>query len=353
MIVLHVDSGHDARRTDPLIRLMRAMSSQGVEQHCVCAAGSALERRTRAEKMPVQGVPWTGGLALAARRTLGRHARAADLIHAHDEAALELAGIVARLCRRPLVATRVDPAAGPDRAWTRAARVIAVSRVVKGTLIDAEVPEERIHVIHPGVDVEGVRALDPATPGFRDRLAIEADRFVAGTIGPMTESENQRLIPRAAAYERRVIWAIVGDGPERPRIQAAIAAHGVSANVRLAGSPAEARPYLRDFDVFVAASHGDALGLRILDAMAMDVPVIGPDDAGPGEILLPVHLKTGASLYPPGDAAALAALVRRIRDDGRLRQLTIAAQRARIEDFRIERTAIETLKLYRTLAGAA
>jgi hypothetical protein len=55
--------------------------------------------------------------------------------------------------------------------------------------------------------------------------------------------------------------------------------------------------------------------------MSMDIPVIGPDESGPGEILLPVQLKTGASLYPPGDAAALAALVRRVQGDERLRAL--------------------------------
>jgi glycosyltransferase involved in cell wall biosynthesis len=353
MIVLHVDSGHDASRAEPLVRLMRAMSQRGVEQHCVCAAGSQLERRIAAEKMPVQGVPWSSGLALGARRTLGKHAKAADLIHAHDESALEMAGIVARLWRRPLVATCFEVASADDRGLSRASRIIAVSKNVMTSLIEADVPEDRIEVIHPGIDIDAVRALPRASPRFRDRLAIEADRFVAGTMGPMTELENQRLIARAAAIERRVIWAIVGDGPERTRIQAAIAAHGVAANVRLAGSPSDARPYIREFDVYVATAHEDPIGARILDAMALDVPVIAPDDAGPGEILLPVHLHTAASLYPPGDAAALAGLVRRVRDDERLRQMMIAAQRTRIEEYRIERTATETLRLYQELAEAA
>jgi phosphatidylinositol alpha 1,6-mannosyltransferase len=112
------------------------------------------------------------------------------------------------------------------------------------------------------------------------------------------------------------------------------------------------RPYLREFDVFVLAARQEPLALRVLDAMALDLPVIAPDEGAPGEVLEPVHGITGASLYPPGDAAALAALVRRVRDEPGLHERMRVAQRTRIEDFRVERMAESVLALYREVSGA-
>lgn len=354
MKVLHVDSGQDGGlHHAQLLLLMQQLAANGVEQTCVCAAGSPLARRLSQAKLPAEPVGWGGGLALAVRRRVLRHARTTDLIHCHDEPALEASAFGARMRRRPLIATRGRLESPHSNAWARVTRAVALSAAAREGLVAAGVPADRTVVVYPGFNLDEVRSLPPASPRFRERLAIEEDRFVVGTIGPMTEAENQRLIPRAAAYERRIMWVIVGDGPERQRIQSAIAAHGVMANVRIAGSPSDARPYLREFDLFVLAAEADPFAARLLDAMALDVPVIAPDSASPAEILRPVHAQTGASLYPPGDAPALAALVRRVQGDHALRDRMVAAQRARVEDFRIQRMAEATLALYRELAGAA
>jgi len=207
-------------------------------------------------------------------------------------------------------------------------------------------------VIPSGIDVDEVRTLPPALPGLRERLGIGSDAFVAGNVGALFDFKNQKLIPKAAAYERRVTWVIVGDGPERGTIESAIQAHGVKASVRMGGAPLDARPYIREFDAFVFTSRGEALGTSILDAMAVGVAVVAPDDAGPAEVLRPVHELTGTSLYPLDDAAALAAAVRRLRDEPGLRQRMIEAQRLRLDDFLIQRTAETTLALYHELAVA-
>jgi len=139
----------------------------------------------------------------------------------------------------------------------------------------------------------------------------------------------------------------VGEGPQRAVIQNAITAHGVGAHVQLPGNIADARRSLREFDVFVFTSQGEALGTSILDAMAAGVPVVAADDAGPAEILRPVHARTGANLYPPGDPDALAALVRRVRDEPTLAPLMASLQRERIVDYHIAKTAEGTLGVYR------
>jgi glycosyltransferase involved in cell wall biosynthesis len=354
MIVLHIDSGRElSPRHDQLRLLMRELDDAGVEQICVCPPGSPLLRLLAMHGLRTEPTPWKGRLAWTVRRSLSRFARTADVIHCHDEGALEIAASTARWRRRPLVVTRSDAHPVRPEGWNRVTAAIAVSEAVRQATVSERMPADRVRVIRPAIDLDAVRLLAPASPSFRERLAIEADRFVAGTIGVMLEQENQKLLARAAASERRVIWVIVGDGPERASIQAAIAAHGVMANVRLAGAPNDPRPYLREFDVFVLAARHEPLALRMLEAMALDLPVIAPDEGAPGEWLAPVQAVTGASLYPPGDAAALAMLVRRVRDEPGLRERMRDAQRTYIEDFRVERMAEAVLKLYREVTGAS
>jgi len=274
-----------------------------------------------------------------------------DLIHCHDGDALQIALLAAWLRREPVIATRRVPVSAKPAVWNRPARVIAITEALKRRLLDSGVDESRVRVIHSAIDVDEVRGLVIASPSLRERLGIEDGEYLAGTVGAMFAFKNQKLIPHAAAHERSILWVIVGEGPEWENIKTAIKAHGVDATVRLAGPTADARPYIREFDTFIFTSKSDALGTSLLDAMALDVPVVAPDDAGPGELLAPVHAVTGCSLYPLDDAAALANVVRRIRDDVVLRQTMIEEQRKRLVDFGIERTAEYTVDVYRGVLG--
>jgi len=351
MLILHIDGGRRWGGGQNQVRLlMRELAGRDVEQLCICPQGSPLERRLRAEHLPYQGIRWNGGADLRAAFTIYRRSRDVTIIHCHDAHALQLAVLPARFRGIPLVATRRVHFPANARVWNRPDRVIAITEAVKARLLECGIDEARIRVIPSGIDVEEVRGLEAASPGLRERLGIPADAFIAGTVGAMFVFKNQKLIPHAAAIERRITWVIVGDGPERPTIEAAVAAHGVQANVRLAGAPADARPYIREFDAFVFTSRGEALGTSLLDAMALDIPVIAPDDAGPGELLRPVHQKTGATLYPLDDATALADATRRLREEEGLRSGMIEAQRMRLDEFRIQRTARAMLALYRELA---
>jgi glycosyltransferase involved in cell wall biosynthesis len=196
-----------------------------------------------------------------------------------------------------------------------------------------------------------VRALDAPSPSLRSLLGIAPDVFLAGNVGTLLEFKNQTLIPAAAVHSEDTHWVIIGEGPRRPVIEDAIATAGVAERVRMTGALVDARRYLRDLDVFVFTSKGEALGTSILDAMALDIPVVAVDDAGPGEILAPVQESVGASLIPPDDAVALAHAVERFRGDEGLRSRVLAAQRRRLDDFRIERTAEQTVGVYREVLG--
>jgi len=352
MRVLHVDGGRRWGGGQNQVRLlMRGLALRGTDQLCICPLGSALEARLRAERLPVTGIPWSGAADPRVALAIFREAKGVDVIHAHDAHALQLGLPAAKLRRIPIIAVRRTRFTMRPRKWNLATCVVAVSDAVRDQLIECGVRAGKVRTIRSGIDVAEVENLQHASPGMRARLGIGSDAFVAGTIGTLLDYKHQAILAQAGARARDIIWVIVGDGPERPAIEAAIQAHGVAANVRLAGFLTDARPWLREMDVFVFPSMGEALGTSMLDAMATGVPVVAADDAGPAEVLGPVHARTGASLFPPDDAAALAVTVRRIRDDAMLRQRMVVLQRERLRDFRIERVVEETAVLYREVTA--
>jgi glycosyltransferase involved in cell wall biosynthesis len=195
------------------------------------------------------------------------------------------------------------------------------------------------------VDVEEIVSSE-APFDLRQRLGLGRDAFVAGTVGALFEVKHHERIVDAAASDS-VAWIIIGEGPRRPFLEQRIRERGAHGRVHLTGALLDARAHIRAFDVFVFPSIGEALGTSVLDAMALGVPVVAADSAGPAEVLAPVHERTGNTLHPPDDAAGLAAAVERFRLDPALRERAIAAQRERVLDYTIERTAERVLALYR------
>lgn len=359
MKVLHVDGGQRWGGGQNQVRLlMRALRERDVTQLCLCPEGSALARRLGEDGLPCTTVRWGRGLSLRAALAIFEQAKSVELIHTHDAHALQLAIPGAQLRGRPIVAARRMTLPTRASKWNRAARVVAISESVRDALRASGVRESRIRLIHSGIDEAELRSLVPLDPPLRQRLRIPADAFLVGTIGALVPLKGHTLIPEAAARiqgrgsdVRGVHWVIIGEGDARGLIEGTVTQHGGQGRVHLPGALPDARRALREFDAFVFTSERDALGTSILDAMACDVPVIAADGPGPSEVLGPVHAETGSTLYPPRHAAALASLVRRLRDDAELRQRMIAVQRRRLESFGIERTAAATLALYEEVLG--
>ncbi|HEX7120361.1 MAG TPA: glycosyltransferase [Longimicrobiales bacterium] len=351
--VLHLDAGRVWAGGQNQVRLlMRGLAARGVRQLCLCPRGSPLERRLAAEGLPVRGIAWRGGADPRAAFAIARAAGGYDVVHAHDAHALQVAVLPARLRRTPVVAARRVHFTTSARKWNLADRVVSISETVHDALLRSGVDADRIRDVWSGIDADEVAAAPPLDPPLRTRLGLDADAFLVGNIGHLHRYKGQTVIPAAAARLPDVHWVIIGEGPQRAAIEAAIEAHGVAGRVHLTGLLPDARRALRELDVFAFTSPDEPLGTSVLDAMAAGVPVVGADAAGSREILAPVHAAAGTSLFPAGDPDALAARVRRLREAPALRDAALAAQRSRLDDYRIERTVERTLAVYRELVEA-
>jgi glycosyltransferase involved in cell wall biosynthesis len=145
------------------------------------------------------------------------------------------------------------------------------------------------------------------------------------------------LIEAMTRLDRRCRLRLVGDGPLRGDLEAAIARHGLAGRVELAGRATHAiLPALyAGADIVVVPSVVDAAGDRdglpnvVLEAMACARPVVASDVAAIGTAVL--DGVTGV-LVPPGDPTALAGAISGLAGDPGRREALGRAARALVED---------------------
>lgn len=165
-----------------------------------------------------------------------------------------------------------------------------------------------------GVDLE---QFDPArrSQELRDRLAPNGESLV-GYIGRLAPEKELELLAHLRQLPH-VRLVMVGGGPEEARLRKLLP--GASFLGVLHG--AELAAAYASLDVFVHTGRHETYCQAAQEALASGVPVVAPAAGGPIDVVEP---GTGF-LYPPGDAEAMVAFVKRLVDDPLLRRSTATA----------------------------
>ena len=125
-------------------------------------------------------------------------------------------------------------------------------------------------------------------------------------------------------------WIVVGDGPERPRLEQLAQQLGIEVDFRGALPHDEAVAMARGGALFVLPSVDEAFGVAYVEALAGGVPAIGcMGEPGPEDL---ARITEGMRLVPPGDPEALARLIAVLLDDERERRRLGAAARTAVAE---------------------
>jgi sugar transferase (PEP-CTERM/EpsH1 system associated) len=185
------------------------------------------------------------------------------------------------------------------------------------------VPPSRIAQIMNGVDsslfqpVGGQRDAVPE-PGF-----CGPEHFVIGTVGRMQEVKDQltlarafvRLVQLMPGAGQRLRLVMVGEGPLRERVRAALAEAGLERHAWLPGKRDDVARIMRSFDLFVLPSLAEGISNTILEAMATGLPVLAT--AVGGNLELVREGKTG-TLVPRDDPESMAVALRAYAENAEL-----------------------------------
>jgi glycosyltransferase involved in cell wall biosynthesis len=306
---------------------------------------AVLRRRAAALACPLIGVPDAGPLhPPAAARLLEACRRLGVRVwHAHDYKSNLLGLLLRPLHPMRLVTTVHGWVSGERRARLYYAldrrllrhydHVICVSDDLLDRARRCGVPPDRCTLLPNAVDTAAFRRRRPPDRSpLRARLGVPEGRLVVGAAGRLSaEKALEHLVEAGAALGSDgpdfEVW-IAGEGPRRAALEALIDARGLRGRARLLGFCSDPAEFFEALDLFVLSSIREGLPNVVLEALAMEVPVVSTAVAG-----VPRLIRDGRTglLAPVGDVPALATAMARALRDGDLRADLARAGRALVE----------------------
>jgi len=248
-----------------------------------------------------------------------------DLVHAFTPRAQAVARLALRrhppLVASRLVGFRAGKGLGGRLKYRGVAGYAAVSADAVAALVRAGVEEARVRLVPSAV-----------SPAFRPRSPQREAKAIVGCVAALVPGKGHAdllaacasLVPRFPTLELR----LVGDGPERSRLQRLVEQLGLETRVRWLGQlggAEEVEAVLAGWDVFALPSHAEGLPTAVLEAMAVGVPVVAAAVGGVPEI---VRDGDSGRLVAPHDVAALAnALADLLASPERRAQLSAGGRR--------------------------
>ncbi len=221
---------------------------------------------------------------------------------------------------------------------------VVVSEAVRRAVAGAK-RRERLTVISNGVDEE---RLEPALSrkDAARRLRLESGSKVVGVVARLSPEKGVEYFLRSAALiaasNPEVAFVVIGDGPERSRLEALAAQLRLQERVRFAGEHFPASDFMQLFDVTVVPSVSEGQSLVAIESLFLGCPVVATNVGGLAEV---IDEEVG-SLVPPADPHALAAAVRLLLESEERERMGERARNLARERFTRERMIAETLKVY-------
>jgi glycosyltransferase involved in cell wall biosynthesis len=235
----------------------------------------------------------------------------------------------------------------PPRRW--------LCRRVNVNLCITNHVSQRITLPHSQVVYYGVS--EPPTTAAPEKTAAPPILSV-GFLGRLVEEKGVPTLIEAMHLLRnekdRAMLTIIGDGPRRQQLETmAREQNGFQPNILFTGSlqGEKLSAALANIDVLVMPSaNEEPAGLVVMELMIRGCPVVVSDHGGGPELAGDGGLK-----FPPGDAAALAACLRRLMDEPHLlRELGLTAKNRAVAFFSLDRMIEEHYRMFEKLsAGAA
>jgi phosphatidylinositol alpha-1,6-mannosyltransferase len=242
------------------------------------------------------------------------------------------------------------------RVYRAAAANIVNSHSTGGMLQALGLPPDRIHVVHPGVDVYRFRPQIDASD-IRSRFAGDG-RIILLSVGRLQRRKGHDLAIEAIARldgSVPVCYLIVGDGAERGRLEELTARHKLQDRVHFLGevSSRDLPRYYAACDIFLLPNRIDdgdveGFGIVFLEAAATGRPAIGGRTGGVPEAV--VDRETGL-LVSGTDAGELAAAIQDLASSKEKRAAMGAAGRERVcRAFTWERAAADVAAVHSEIA---
>jgi len=229
------------------------------------------------------------------------------------------------------------------RTLRRARLIIAISEFTASVARSAGAPDKRVVVMHPGVEPDRF-VPGPRNAAILTRYEIAPDAPIVLSVGRLVERKGfdtvLQALPRILERYPFAIYLIVGDGPDRMRLERLASSLGVLDSIRFAGrvDEKELLGYYQTADVFVmpcrevlAGGDVEGFGIVFLEAACCKVPAVGGNSGGVADAV--ADGETGYLVEPHDPEELSAKLVTLLSDTNLRRSLGHAARERVLRNF--------------------
>lgn len=247
--------------------------------------------------------------------------RRIDIVHAHEYKTDALAWLLGRVedviplatvhgwtghsWRERRVYYPID-----KRLLARFPHLIAVSEEIRSALVHAGARPEAVTTILNAIDPSLFRCDRSAGPAMRRSLGLPLDATVMGAVGRLEPQKRFDLLLDVFASLRTTFrdlhLVIVGDGSLYGALTTQAGAMGLADRVTFTGHRQDVARLHDAFDLFVQSSDYEGTPNAVLEAMALETPIVATDVGGTRDIARP---DIEALIVPPGDGAALGQAI--------------------------------------------
>ncbi len=233
--------------------------------------------------------------------------------------------------------------------------LVAVSPEVRDELVESGIaPLDKFTVIRLGIPLDERLGDATADLDYRRLYGIPDSAFVVGWVGRMTGvKDTDAVLEIVGATRARGVDAVlcmVGDGPDRERLEQRAHDLGIVRSTYFVGYQEEVAGYYRLFDAFLLPSVNEGTPVSAIEALASGTPVVATCVGGVPDV---VRDGMDGFLFEPGDTETAAERLAELAADPRLRSRLGESGRVYVrERYSVERLVDDVDRLYRTLLAA-
>jgi glycosyltransferase involved in cell wall biosynthesis len=225
--------------------------------------------------------------------------------------------------------------------------VVAVSSDVRDSIVAYGADPARVSVVLNGVDPNQFRRVPGRRAESRALFDLPADAMVIGSVGRLEQEKNYGLLigafARVHAKVGHAVLVIAGDGRQRALLGQQAASLGLSGHVRLLGLIDNVATLHHALDVYVQSSDAEGTANSVLEALALETPLVATDVGGTTEVAR--HGREALIVAKGDEDGIVEAILQVIRDpdaaalrarNGRVRvetELSFARRTQRIESI--------------------
>lgn len=221
-------------------------------------------------------------------------------------------------------------------------------------------PARKVVEIPQGLDLSGFLRCEEKRSAWRNRLHLSERDVVVGIVGRLYPIKGHELLIRSAALltkrHRHLHFVIVGDGDERPRLEALVKSEGLESNIHFLGWQREMPAIYAAMDIIALTSLNEGSPFSLIEGMASGLPAVATSVGGVPDLFIEPSPKGDLAVAQNGilvgsrDPELFAQALERLIDNPELRkEMARHARQFAISHFAQNRLLADMENLYLSL----